>query len=234
MRTHFVKTQNVMNLIGALGELERRSPVVPGLFLAHGHQGYGKTMSTQWYAVQSGAVYLRAQAAWTVNWMLQELCGRLGLAPEGITRNNFRQVREELYKRPRLVFLDEADYLIRERRMLDTVRDLYDMSGAAIVLVGMAGAKEAIARKSPQFWSRVSQEVEFTPLTAADVQVVAAELTDLKLEAAHAGQIQRQTEGNFRQTVVLLSQMETIVKSNPNPEIGRVVDLAAQKLRAMG
>lgn len=234
METKFVKTQNVMNLIGALGELERRSPVVPGLFLTHGHQGFGKTMATQWYAVQAGAVYVRAQAAWTVNWMLQELCTRLNLAPEGITRNNFRQVREELYKRPRLVFMDEADYLIRDRRMLDTVRDLYDMSGAAIVLVGMAGAREAIARKSPQFWSRVSQEVEFTPLTPADVQVIAAELTDLKIEANHAAQIRRQTEGNFRQTVVLLAQMETIVKSNPNPVMDKVVDLAAQKLRAVG
>lgn len=234
MHTKFVKTQNVINLIGALGELERRSPVVPGLFLLHGHQGYGKTMGAQWYAVQSGAVYVRAQAAWTVNWMLQELCGRLGLAPEGITRNNFRLVREELYKRPRLVFMDEADYLIRERRMLDTVRDLYDLSGAAIVLVGMAGARDAIGRKSPQFWSRVSQEVEFTPLTPADVKGIADELTGMNLEAVHAAQIQRQTGGNFRQTVVLLSQMETIVKSNPNPEMGRVVDLAAAKLRAVG
>jgi DNA transposition AAA+ family ATPase len=234
MRTQFVKTQNVMNLTAALGELERRSAVVPGLFLVHGHQGFGKTMATQWYAVQSGAVYVRAQAAWTVNWMLQELCAQLGLAPDGITRHNFRQVREELFKRPRLLILDEADYVIRERRMLDTVRDIYDMSGAAIVLVGMAGAREAIARKSPQFWSRVSQEVEFTPLAAADVQMIAAELADLQLTAANAGKIQRQAEGNFRKTVVLLAQMETLIKANPQAAQEQVVDKAAQKLRAVG
>lgn len=234
MRTQFVKTQNVMNMTAALGELERRSTVVPGLFLVHGHQGFGKTMATQWYAVQAGAVYVRAQAAWTVNWMLQELCGQLGLAPEGITRHNFRLAREELFKRPRLVFLDEADYIIRDRRMLDTARDLYDMSGAAIVMVGMAGSREAIARKSPQFWSRVSQEVEFTPLSAADVQMIAAELAGLKLTPSNAAKIQRQAEGNFRKTVVLLAQMEILIKANPQAAQEQVVEKAAQRLRVVG
>ncbi len=231
MKTKFVKTENVLRMIGALGELERRELVVPGLALIHGHQGYGKTVATHWYAVQSAAVYLRAQGAWTVNWLLMDLAAALGLAPEGISRANFRNVVGELSKRPRVVMLDEADYVVRDRKMLDTVRDLHDATGAGMVLVGMAGCKEMVARKSPQFWSRVSQEVEFTPLSREDVRVIAADLAELKLSEELSGKIQRQTEGNFRKVVVLLAQMETICRTNQTEPSGKVVELAAKGMK---
>jgi DNA transposition AAA+ family ATPase len=232
MKIKFVKTQNVGRMVGALAELERRSPVVPGLALVHGHQGYGKTVATEWYAVQQGCVYLRAQGAWTPPWLLMDLAAALGLAPEHLARNNFRQAARELARRPRTVLLDEADYIVRERRLLDTVRDLYDASGSPVVMVGMAGVKEALARKSPQFWSRVSQEVEFTPLTVEDVQLIGLELCDLKLSPELARRLQKRAEGNFRKTVVLLNQVE--IKGRANPEAGaeEVVELAARSLRA--
>lgn len=231
MKTKFVKTENVLRMVAALGELERRESMVPGLGLIHGHQGYGKTVATHWYAVQSAAVYVRAQGAWTVNWMLMDLAATLGLAPEGISRANFRNIVSELGKRPRLVMVDEADYVIRERKMLDTVRDLHDATGAPLVLVGMAGCKEAVARKSPQFWSRVSQEVEFVPLSVEDVRVIALDLADLQLQEDLARKIQRQTEGNFRKTVVLLNQIEVICKTNKSAPTGKVVEMAARGLK---
>jgi len=162
-----------------------------------------------------------------------EMAASLGLTPAGTSRGNLPQIREELYKRPRLVILDEADYIIRKQEILDTVRDLHDKTSSPFVLVGMAGSWEAVSRKSPPFGDRVSQVVEFTPLSATDVQVIAAELCDLKLTAEVAAQIQRQAEGNFRKTVVLLSHVETVRKANPDKEItDKVVDLAAKKLRA--
>jgi DNA transposition AAA+ family ATPase len=230
MRTKFVKTQNVLRMLGSLGELEKRSAVVPGLALIHGHQGFGKTMATHWYAVQHNCVYLRAQGAWTVNWLLMDLAASLGLAPEGVSRQNFRSIKHELYARPRLVLLDEADYVIRRRELLDTVRDMHDTSGAPVCLVGMAGAREAVARKSPQFWSRVSQEVEFGPLTLEDVAVIAAELAGITLTPEHSREIRRRTEGNFRKTVVVLAKIETICKTNRTEVSAQVIDLAGKGL----
>jgi DNA transposition AAA+ family ATPase len=234
MKNNFVKTENVLRLVGALGELKGRGQVVPGLALVHGHQGFGKTEATSWWAVQNFAIYTRAQAAWTVNWMLMDLAAGLGLAPEGISRANFRQVKRELTRFPRPVLLDEADYILRDRRLLDTVRDLHDATNAPFVLVGMAGIREAVARKSPQFWSRVSQEVEFTPLTPRDVQIVAGELAEMQMGEDTAARIQRHTEGNFRQTVVLLSYLETMIRANPQAELPGMVERAAGRLRAAG
>ncbi len=235
MKPVFVQTGNVQRLIAALAELEKRDPAVPGLALVHGHQGYGKTVACQWYAVQNGSIYLRAQAAWTVNWLLMDLAAALGHAPEGISRANFRVVKEELGKRPRLIMLDEADYVIRQRLLLDTVRDLHDLSGAPVCLVGMAGAREAVARKSPQFWSRVSQEVEFQPLSAEDVALIGYQMAGLKLDGRQAREILKRTEGNFRKTVVLLAHVESLRKANPEAELtDQVVERAARRLRAVG
>ena len=223
MKTKFVRTENVNRLVAALAELVRRGPGVPGLALVHGHQGYGKTVATEWWAVQQGAVYLRAQAAWTVPWLLMDLAAALGLAPEHLSRENFRLVVRELRQRPRPVLLDEADYLVRERRLLDTVRDLYDATGAPVVLVGMAGVREAIARRSPQFWSRVSQEVEFMPLTVEDTRLIALELCGIELPAELARRVVRDTEGNFRRTVVLLNHLETRRRANPKADAEEMV-----------
>jgi DNA transposition AAA+ family ATPase len=234
MKTKIVRTENVNRLVAALAELVRRGPGVPGLALVHGHQGYGKTVATEWWAVQQGAVYLRAQAAWTVPWLLMDLAASLGLAPEHISRNNFRLVTRELRQRPRPVLLDEADYLVRDRRLLDTVRDLYDTAGAPIVLVGMAGVREAVARRSPQFWSRVSREVEFSPLGVEDTRLIALELCGLELPAEAARRLVRETEGIFRKTVVLLHGIETRMKANPGKEPGEVMDLAVRGMRAAG
>lgn len=228
MKTKFVKTANVLKMLGALTELEKRNQVVPGLALVHGHQGYGKTMATHWYAVQHNCVYLRAQGAWTVNWMLMDLAASLGMSPEGVSRSNFRNIKHELFSRPRLVLLDEADYVIRRRELLDTVRDLHDTSGSPVCLVGMAGAREAVARKSPQFWSRVSQEVEFGPLTLEDVAVIGQELANMVLAPEHCREIRRRTEGNFRKTVVVLAKMETICKTNQTAVSAQVIDLAGK------
>jgi hypothetical protein len=232
MKTKFVKTNNVLKMLGALGELEKRHPVVPGLALIHGHQGFGKTMATHWYAVQHNCVYLRAQGAWTVNWLLMDLSASLGIAPEGVSRQNFRNIKHELYSRPRLVLLDEADYVIRRREMLDTVRDLHDGSGAPVCLVGMAGAREAVARKSPQFWSRVSQEVEFAPLTVDDVAIIANDLADMSLTPEQSREIRRRTEGNFRKTVVILAKIEQLCKTNKTSISAQVIDLAGKGMAA--
>jgi hypothetical protein len=105
-------------------------------------------------------------------------------------------------------------------------------TAAPIVMVGMAGAKEAVARRSPQFWSRVSQEVEFQPLGADDVQLIAAELCDLKVSPELAGEIRKRTDGNFRQAVVLLAQVEVICRANRAEVSGAVVEMAARGLKA--
>jgi len=229
VKTKIVRTDNLNRMVAALAELARRGPGVPGLALVHGHQGYGKTVATEWWAVQHGAVYLRAQAAWTVPWLLMDLAAALGLAPEHISRNNFRLAARELRQRPRAVLLDEADYLVRDRRLLDTVRDIYDGTGAPVVLVGMAGMREAVARRSPQCWSRVSQEVEFLPMTVEDVRLVALELCDLELNRDQARRIVRETEGNFRRTVVLLHHLETRRRAHPEAEVGEMVEQAARR-----
>ena len=236
MKNKFVKTNNVIKMIGALGELEKKKHQMKskGLALIHGHPGYGKTEACHWYAVQHNAVYVRACAVWTASAMLRKIATDMELEECSSGAANFNNIKEGLKNNPRSIFVDEADYIVRDWRMLETLRDLQDTTGTPIVLIGMVRIADAIARKFPQFWSRISQNVEFTPLSAEDVQIIGAELADLSLPVNIAGQIQRQTGGNFRQTVVLLSHLETMCKTNKAEVSEKIVEMAARGLRAVG
>lgn len=168
---------------------------------------------------------------------LAAMAEALNLGSSGAWRN-YNTLKGLLRERREMVLLDEADYIIRDARKLNVVRDLHDATGTPFVLVGMAGAREAVARRSPQFWSRVSQEVEFKALTGADVQVIGAEMADLELPPEMALEVKRRTDGNFRNVVVMLAALETLIKTNaPAGKEGvsmKLVEKAAAKLRAVG
>jgi DNA transposition AAA+ family ATPase len=145
--------------------------------------------------------------------MLQDLAHSLGRYPFGTTSRAFRQCADELQKQGRLVFVDEADYLARERRLLDAVRDLHDLTGVPFILVGMDEVAKKMARH-PQFWSRVSQVVEFKALTADEVAMIAREWTGLVLEDGSVEALRRVTSGEFRLVTVALGHLERMVKAS--------------------
>jgi DNA transposition AAA+ family ATPase len=213
MKVTFFETKNYLRLSEAASALQGRHEEVPGLGLIYGRAGLGKTKAAIRYAVHRDAIYLRANAAWSPLWMLQDLAHSLGRYPFGTTSRAFRQCVDELQKQGRLVFIDEADYLARERRLLDAVRDLHDLTGVPFILVGMDEVAKKMARH-PQFWSRVSQVVEFKALTADEVAMIAKEWTGLVLEDGSLEALRRVTAGEFRLVTVALGHLERMVKAS--------------------
>lgn len=223
MKTKFIKdTKNITAMIAAMSLLKESNKDLPGLGLICGKAGLGKTRAVRWYATQYNEPYLRAIAAWSLRSMLHDIATELGIEPEGTNVNVFRQIKNDLISTPRIIFIDEADYLTRSNnwRLLETLRDLHDMSGSSFVFVGMGGIQGKLRRKH-QLWSRVSQIVEFQPLSSKEISFLGAELAGLEIPEKVAIHLYAETTGDFRDVMVALSHLERMARANSRTDVNK-------------
>lgn len=241
MRKTFVQTANVSRTVIAVEALLASVRTSPGhgLMLVDGRTGTGKTVTMDHLAVHNRqAVYLRTHRRWTPPWMVEDISQALGLAAQGIMRTNIRRLIDYLKALgpdgQKLIILDEGDRVVRNTDLLETLRDLHDFDGTPFILVTEGRGREMVSRKSERTWRRVGQVVEFTPLTVADVQLMALELADLQISRPLAERLHQDSKGgSFGEVVVNLEKVEALVKANPGKEVGNLVDLALRQ-RAVG
>jgi len=219
MKNGFVKTANVVALSTALTRLWTRNDGVPGMALVYGEPGLGKTKATTWWVAQNEyVVYVRAKALTTPRSMLEALAGELG-EDSGHRRATalYDDCRDNLLNRKRMVLVDEVDYLLHDPRLVETLRDLHDDTGAPVVLIGMAGIDKRLARYKP-LHDRLSEMVPFKELSVADVRLIAEQLCDIKL-TPDACQALHDRARRFRQVVMSLYKIEHLARANSLKEV---------------
>ncbi len=194
----FVKTKNVRNF-GVLMDGLELAAGEGRLGLVYGRAGRGKTRTCQWYTAQNDAVYLRMATVWRTSELpfLQALCTECGWQgnPPGRKAVAFTAAVDMLVQRPRPVFLDEIEKLAGW--FLDVVRDLSDLSGAPIILVGEEELV-SVMRRNRRVWSRTYQQLLFEPIEVRDIIVYAKEFAGLTLSPAVAGIFHKAAGGDFR------------------------------------
>lgn len=210
MRRAVAEVKNLRTLEEACESLQHRDPDTPGLALVYGATGAGKTTATSWLAVSRSAIHVRAAATWTPNSMLAAIMTALGFAPLSRTSSMLTAIVESLRENGRTLMIDEADYLVR-KLLLETLRDIHDMSTVPVVLIGMADFKKRLMHQA-QIAGRISQWVEFGPADLDDYRLVAdakceVELSDDLLEDLH-----RATQGSMRGLQIGLTRVEAHAK----------------------
>jgi DNA transposition AAA+ family ATPase len=155
--------------------------------------------------------YVRAYRLWSPTWMLGAIMQELGAHPMARTSRMIEFIVRALAQQQRPLFIDEADYLTDDRRLLDTLRDLHDMATTPLILIGMADFKKRVLHKE-QLAGRVSQWVEFQPATLDDAKLLArtvceVEVADDLLEALH-----KSAGGSMRGLTVGLARIESHAK----------------------
>lgn len=237
MRTEFVKTQNTLEFMARLAALELRGAGEACLMVVDGEPGLGKTNVSQWWAMQTGAIFLRAKEEWTPGWFLRELLCAMGKAPETSFERMYRQAIQALGDRTAAaqrdgqtfgVVIDEVDHVSRDKRMMETVRDLSDMLEIPFILVGMGRVRHNLTR-FPAIASRVGQTVEFRPAPLADVQALVSQLCEVPVKSDLVAYLHRAAQGKFREIKEGLAVIERFGKRNPGQEIG-VSEMAGQIL----
>lgn len=217
MKKLFARTSNVTAFIAAMDRLRNRQEGIPGMSLLYGEPGLGKTRTALWWALQNDGVFVRTKKLMTGRWLLEEIVAELGEAPLNKTSDLFRQVQDQLIDKPRTLIIDEVDYLTYDARVIETLRDIHDMTDAPILFIGMAQADKKLMRYK-HLYDRFSEIVRFHDLTEADVASIADQLCEVPITKDGVAYIHT-TANRFRRIVVMLYKAEAMARANNLKEV---------------
>ena len=220
MKHKMAMTKNVKRFLASVRELQNRSPGTEGMGLLWGQPGEGKSTTIAYAVNMMDGVFLRANACWTVTSMLSALMTELGLLPTSRKAPMVNKVVGRLMEQPRPVFVDESDYLFRQADMVDVLRDIYDLTGAPVILIGM----EEMARKIQargKFARRITQWIEFSGIDAADVRILADTICEITVSDDLLDFIRTASHGNIGRMTTALSRIEAFGRTNRLKSVSR-------------
>lgn len=212
MRSKIVPISNVARLADAGDALLNRAPGMPGMGLCFGDSGLGKTTAIAWLATRQHGVFVRAMSTSTPTSLLESICRELHIASRNRIAHTVEAIVNELAKTGRPLFVDEADYVVQQARLIDTLRDVHDLSSVPVILIGMAGIDRRISL-SPQLSGRMAQWVEFKPTHVADAKLLAKELCEVAVADDLVSELHARAVGVVRNIVVGLGKIEQHARS---------------------
>ncbi len=121
--------------MAALTRAMERSAHLPGLVTFYGPSGWGKSTAAGYVANRYRAYYVEAKSAWTRKALLLAICREMGIEPAKTIYDLTDQVSEQLALSGRPLIVDEMDHIV-EKNAVEVIRDLYEGSNAAILLIG--------------------------------------------------------------------------------------------------
>lgn len=179
MKRTFIKTQNVKRFITLMEELKNLPPNIPKLALVYGERGLGKTHSIIWWATRNDVIYVRANNVMTQNGLLKIIVEELGERPFFYMQENFNLILKHLRQYPKIIVVDEVDYLIGSKNTIEILRDIQDNTGVPIVLVGMGMLDKKIARYK-HFEDRIYKKLKFEHFSPDDIKEILEQITEIK------------------------------------------------------
>lgn len=217
MNRTFVKTQNVKNFIGLVENLLNKPKNIPKMGLVYGEPGLGKSQTALWLACKYDAIYLRATNLMTGRWLLEEIAKEMDEIPRYLTSDNFNLIVQKLKQKPKLIIVDEIDYLMNNLKTIEILRDIHDETDCPIIFVGMGLAHKKLERYKHLF-DRFSEIVKFETFGVNDIAQIINQLAEIKFTTDSIEYIHKKYN-RFRQIVQLINQLEIVAKENNLEEI---------------
>lgn len=141
--------RNVAALVALIDRVQRRASGLPGLATFYGPSGFGKTTAGVYAANRFQAYQVQVKSVWTGRKFCEAILTDLAIRPHRTIADMVDQISEELARTGRPLLIDEADHLVA-RNMIEIVRDIYESSGATVILIG-----EELLPQKLQKWERV-------------------------------------------------------------------------------
>ena len=217
MRKIFVKTNNVRNFIGLVENLQNKPKNIPKMGLVYGEPGLGKSQTALWLACKYDGIYIRASNLMTSRWLVEEIVREMDELPRYLTSDNFNVVISKLSQKPKIIFVDEIDYLMNNYKSVETLRDIHDKTDCPIVFVGMGLAHRKLERYK-HLYDRFSEIVKFETFGVNDIGQIIGQLSEVTFTPDSIEYIHKKYN-RFRQIVQLINQMEIFAKDNNLTEI---------------
>ncbi|MBI4928162.1 MAG: ATP-binding protein [Anaerolineae bacterium] len=213
MKDEMAMTKNVRRFLAAVRELNDRPMGVEGMAILWGEPGEGKSTTVAFACNTLDGIFLRANTCWTPTSMLAALMVELGQPAANRRTPMVEAAVKCLAARPRPIFIDEADYLFRQADMLDVMRDIYDVTGSPVVLIGMEEFARKVQAKG-KFARRITQWVEFSGIDQDDARTLADALCDVKLADDLLEHVHHAARKNIGRMVTGLARIEQFGRLN--------------------
>ena len=221
MNKIFVKTKNVKNFIGLVENLKNKPKNIPKMGLVYGEPGLGKSQTALWLACKYDGIYLRATNLMTGRWLLEELVKELDEIPRYLTSDNFNLLIKKLKQEPKVIFIDEIDYLMNNYKSIETLRDIHDETGCTIIFIGMGLAHRKLERYK-HLYDRFSEILKFETFEVNDLSPIFGQLSEIPFTPDSIEYVHKKYN-RFRQLVQLINQLEIIAKENNLTEITKEI-----------
>lgn len=217
MKKIFIKTRNVRNFIGLVEALKSKPKNIPKMGLIYGEPGLGKSQTALWLACKYDGIYIRASNLMTSRWLVEEIVREMDELPRYLTSDNFNIVISKLIQKPKIIFVDEIDYLMNNYKSVETLRDIHDKTDCPIIFVGMGLAIRKLERYK-HLYDRFSEIVKFETFGVNDIAQIINQLAEIQFTPDSIEYIHNKYN-RFRQIVQLINQMENFAKDNDLTEI---------------
>lgn len=221
MKKVFVKTKNVKKFITMANNLQNRAEGVPGMGLVYGEPGLGKSQAINWWTFNNDAILVRCTQLMTPRWLLNEILDGMGEMGYYKTAECFNLIIRNLIVNPRVLIIDEIDYLMIDARTIETLRDIHDKTNVPIILVGMTNAKSRLKRYK-HLYDRISEIVKFESFSKQDIQIIVQELSEIPMTDC-ALKLIYTNMNRFRQIVKVINKAEILAKANGLNEIDEIL-----------
>lgn len=162
---------NVGICLSALHRIMHRAEHLPGMACFYGHSGLGKSIAAAFAANHTRAYYVECKSTWSKKDFMHAIVREMGMQPAKTTSDMLNQAAEELILSSRPLIIDEMDYLV-EKKMVNLVRDLYEISKAAILLIGEEQMPRKL-KKWERFDGRILEFAPAQPVSLADAKQLA-------------------------------------------------------------
>ena len=225
MKDKFVLTKNVKKFQTAVDRIHHaKLKGVERMCLIYGPPGLGKTECALQFSANNGSIYMRMKKLMAARWFLKELIDRLGSFSPRTTEELFNRIIDLLKEKSRTLILDEVDYFTSDSKITETLRDIGDITGCPMVLIGMQNADKRLMRY-PHLYDRFVDIVKFEPLDREDIGLMIRELSDVDFPEDAIDKITALSEGKIRKTLALIHRSEYIASRN------RIKSITAEMLK---
>ena len=212
MKRKFVVTQNVKRFVDLMDTLKNAPANLPKMALVYGDFGLGKSQTIMWWVTNNDAIYVRCNHKMSARWLLTEIVEELDDVPTYLTSLLFKQIEDKLRERPKVLVVDEVDFLLNNSSAIETVRDLHDKIGIPVVLVGMSLAETKLKRHK-HIYDRLLGVLKFETFNKEDVAKIVTEISEVEFEP-DALELVSAKFNQFRQIVKFLNKVENIAEMN--------------------
>ena len=204
-----------------MDNLKKAPPNVSKMALVYGAFGLGKSQTIMWWVINNDAIYVRCNHNISPRWLLSEIVKELDEVPCYTSQRLFEQIEEKLKYNPKILVVDEIDYLFSNKHTIETLRDIHDKLGIPVLLVGMELADKKL-QKYGHINDRIFAKLKFEKLSKEDFKEIIETLSEVKFSD---NAIKYITNRNlqFRQIVKVITKAEQLANTNKLSEISEEI-----------